>query len=74
MTVLRLGQISDKNLPIILIMDWFIDRLRNSPMQINQHKTVHTVYRQQLCSIVRVLDFVGLITSLALSLKLVEYM
>jgi hypothetical protein len=37
MTVLRLGQISDKNLPIILIMDWFIDRLRNSPMQIYQH-------------------------------------
>ncbi len=29
MTVLRLGQISDRNLPIILIMDWFIDRLRD---------------------------------------------
>ena len=30
MTVLKLGQISIRNLPIILIMDWLIDRLRNS--------------------------------------------
>ena len=40
MTVLRLGQISDRNLPIILIMDWLIDRLRHTA----HHKLISNVY------------------------------
>ena len=37
MTVLKLGQISIRNLPIILIMDWLIDRLRDSTSIYNSY-------------------------------------
>jgi|LakMenE01Jun11ns_1017448.scaffolds.fasta_scaffold9686772_1 hypothetical protein len=52
MTVLRLGQISDRNLPIILIMDWFIDRLRDTPhLFLSPNYTLSFVHVTSSCSI-----------------------